>query len=61
MITTTMRRLVPEELITPLKLLGKYDWLRWTPINTTPAGDGPIGGVGTSGISPVATPGRPES
>jgi len=36
MITTTMRRLVPDELITPLKLLGKYDWLRWTPIYTSP-------------------------
>jgi hypothetical protein len=36
MITTTMRRLVPEDLITPLKLLGKYDWLRWTPEKTTP-------------------------
>ena len=31
MITTTMRRLVPEEFISPLKMLGKYDWLRWTP------------------------------
>ena len=36
MITTTMRRLVPDELITPLKILGKYDWLRWTPIDTSP-------------------------
>ena len=36
MITTTMRRLVPDQLITPLKLLGKYDWLRWTPVGTTP-------------------------
>jgi hypothetical protein len=31
-----MRRLVPEELITPLKLLGKYNWLRWTLADTTP-------------------------
>ncbi len=36
MITTTMRRFVPDELITPLKLLGKYDWLRWTPIDSSP-------------------------
>ena len=36
MITTTMRRFVPDELITPLKILGKYDWLRWTPIDTSP-------------------------
>jgi hypothetical protein len=36
MITTTMRRLVPEEFISPLKTLGKYDWLRWTPLDTTP-------------------------
>jgi hypothetical protein len=36
MITTTMRRLVPDELITPLKILGKYDWLRWTPMDTSP-------------------------
>jgi hypothetical protein len=36
LITTTMRRLVPDDLITPLKLLGKYDWLRWTPMDTTP-------------------------
>ena len=35
MITSTMRRLVPEELITPLTLLGKYDWLRWTPIDSS--------------------------
>jgi hypothetical protein len=32
----TMRRFVPDELITPLKVLGKYDWLRWTLLNTTP-------------------------
>jgi hypothetical protein len=36
MITTTMRRLVPDELITPLKILGKYDWLRWTSRETPP-------------------------
>jgi hypothetical protein len=36
MITTTMRRLVPEEFISPLKTLGKYDWLRWKPLDTTP-------------------------
>ena len=36
MIGTTMRRFVPDELITPLKLLGKYDWLRWTPIDSFP-------------------------
>src|SRR6478735_5445179 len=36
MITTTIRRLVPEEFISPLKALGKYDWLRWTPLDTTP-------------------------
>jgi hypothetical protein len=36
MITTTMRRLVPSELIAPLKILGKHDWLRWTPIDTSP-------------------------
>ena len=36
MITSTMCRLVPEDLITPLKLLGKYDWLRWTPIDSSP-------------------------
>jgi hypothetical protein len=36
MITTTMRRLVPDELISPLKILGKYDWLRWTPMDTSP-------------------------
>jgi len=36
MITTTMRRLVPEEFISPLKVLGKHDWLWWTPEDTTP-------------------------
>ena len=36
MITTTMRRLVPDTLITPLKMLGKYDWLRWTTSDTIP-------------------------
>ncbi len=36
MITTTMRRLIPDELITPLKLLGKYDWLWWAPRETPP-------------------------
>lgn len=34
--TTTMRRLIPSELITPLKLLGRYDWLWWTPLDTSP-------------------------
>ena len=36
MITTTMRRLVPEEFISPLKTLGKHDWLRWKSLDTTP-------------------------
>jgi hypothetical protein len=36
MTTTTMRRLVPSELIAPLKLLGKYDWLRWRSLDTSP-------------------------
>ncbi len=36
MITTTMRRLVSGELITPVKLLGKHEWLRWKPNNTSP-------------------------
>jgi hypothetical protein len=36
MSTTTMRRFVPERLILPLKLLGKYDWLRWTPQDSPP-------------------------
>lgn len=31
-----MRRLIPSESITPLKLLGKYDWLWWTPLDTSP-------------------------
>lgn len=36
MTTPTMRALLPKELITPLKLLGKYDWLTWWPSDTTP-------------------------
>jgi hypothetical protein len=28
MIASTMRRFLPDDLITPLKVLGKYDWLR---------------------------------
>ena len=33
MIATTMRRFLPDVLITLLKILGKYDWLSWTPVD----------------------------
>ena len=36
MIATTMRRFLPDVLITLLKILGKYDWLSWTPVDTSP-------------------------
>ena len=36
MITTTMRSIVPDELIAPLKILGKYDWVRWTMTDKSP-------------------------
>jgi hypothetical protein len=36
MTTTTMRRLVPSELIAPLKILGQYNWLQLTPADTSP-------------------------
>jgi len=32
----TMRRIIPKELIPPLKILGKYDWLHWESLKTTP-------------------------
>jgi len=34
--TPTMRMLVEKELITPLKLLGRHDWLKWQPVTTNP-------------------------
>jgi hypothetical protein len=34
--TPTMRMLVEKELITPLKLLGRHDWLKWQPAITNP-------------------------
>lgn len=36
MTVPTMRSLVPKDLITPLKILGKYEWLKWTPKDTIP-------------------------
>ncbi len=36
MITTTMRSIVPDELIAPLKILGKYDWVWWTMTDKSP-------------------------
>ena len=36
MITPTMRSIVPDELIAPLKILGKYDWVWWTMTDKSP-------------------------
>lgn len=36
----TMRQIVPKELIRPLTILGKHDWLSWRPNHTEPPSTG---------------------
>lgn len=31
-----MTHLIPEKFIRPLKVLGKYEWVRWRPVDTIP-------------------------